>query len=102
MLLKIKQSGLVPLIGLDWKDDDSDALSWLQSRGRPVRDHCRGSHGPGGDHVGRVRGAGDLPRQPARHRGATSTSAPITEQAWTREILPRLPMGQTPAAAAKS
>ena len=35
MLLKIKQSGLIPLVGLDWKDDDSDALSFLKAEGDP-------------------------------------------------------------------
>src|SRR5207245_9002499 len=35
MLLEVRQSGLVPLIGLDWKDDDAQALSWLQQLGNP-------------------------------------------------------------------
>jgi len=28
-LLQIKQQGRVPIIGIDWKDDDAQARSWL-------------------------------------------------------------------------
>ncbi len=34
-LLGIKQEGQVPIIGIDWKDDDAAALSWLSKLGNP-------------------------------------------------------------------
>src|SRR5262249_22660143 len=34
-LLKIGKMGQVPLIGLDWKDEDPQALQWLSELGNP-------------------------------------------------------------------
>jgi cytochrome c biogenesis protein CcmG, thiol:disulfide interchange protein DsbE len=34
-LLEIKKLGQVPLIGLDWKDQDPQALQWLSELGNP-------------------------------------------------------------------
>jgi cytochrome c biogenesis protein CcmG/thiol:disulfide interchange protein DsbE len=34
-LLQIKKMGQVPLIGLDWKDEDPQALQWLSELGNP-------------------------------------------------------------------
>jgi cytochrome c biogenesis protein CcmG/thiol:disulfide interchange protein DsbE len=34
-LLEIKADGRVPVIGLDWKDEDSAAISWLAQLGNP-------------------------------------------------------------------
>jgi cytochrome c biogenesis protein CcmG/thiol:disulfide interchange protein DsbE len=34
-LLAIKAQNQVPIIGIDWKDDDSAALSWLSQLGNP-------------------------------------------------------------------
>ena len=34
-LLSIKQEGRVPIVGLDWKDSDSDAMAWLSQLGNP-------------------------------------------------------------------
>ena len=34
-LLAIKQEGRVPIVGLDWKDTDSDAMAWLAQLGNP-------------------------------------------------------------------
>jgi cytochrome c biogenesis protein CcmG, thiol:disulfide interchange protein DsbE len=35
MLLEVHSAGVVPVIGLDWKDDDSQALEWLSQLGNP-------------------------------------------------------------------
>jgi cytochrome c biogenesis protein CcmG, thiol:disulfide interchange protein DsbE len=35
VLLKLAQSGEVPLIGLDWKDQTADATRWLKQFGNP-------------------------------------------------------------------
>jgi len=34
-LLQIKSEGRVPVIGMDWKDDDAAALAWLAQLGNP-------------------------------------------------------------------
>lgn len=34
-LLMIHQQGRVPIIGIDWHDDDADAMNWLQQLGNP-------------------------------------------------------------------
>jgi cytochrome c biogenesis protein CcmG/thiol:disulfide interchange protein DsbE len=34
-LLKIKEQGSVPIIGIDWKDDDAAAVAWLAQLGNP-------------------------------------------------------------------
>ena len=37
MLLKVKASGAVPLVGIDWKDDDQRAHEWLEQLGNPYQ-----------------------------------------------------------------
>ncbi|MDE2221027.1 MAG: redoxin family protein, partial [Gammaproteobacteria bacterium] len=43
MLLQIKGEGRVPIVGIDWKDEDAAAMSWLAQLGNPyqtvVTDH---------------------------------------------------------------
>ena len=34
-LLQIKAEGRVPIIGIDWKDDDAEAKTWLSQLGNP-------------------------------------------------------------------
>ncbi len=46
-LLQIRQEGRVPIIGIDWKDEDESARSWLQQLGDPYSEI-------GTDHDGRV------------------------------------------------
>jgi cytochrome c biogenesis protein CcmG/thiol:disulfide interchange protein DsbE len=42
-LLQIKSEGRVPIVGIDWKDQDADAIAWLTQLGNPyetvVSDH---------------------------------------------------------------
>jgi len=35
VLLQIKQQARVPIIGIDWKDQNEDALGWLEQLGNP-------------------------------------------------------------------
>ena len=46
-LLAIQREGRVPVIGLDWKDMDEDAMAWLAKLGNPY-EHI------GTDHDGRI------------------------------------------------
>ena len=88
-LLQIKQQGRVPIIGIDWKDDDAQARSWLSEMGNPY-DHV------GADREGRVAidwGVYGAPESflvnPAgtvvyKHVGA------LSPQIWAQEFLPHL------------
>jgi cytochrome c biogenesis protein CcmG/thiol:disulfide interchange protein DsbE len=89
MLLQVHRAGVVPLIGLDWKDDDAQARSWLSQLGNPYESVAV-------DRSGRVAidwGVYGAPEtflvNPQgivvyKHVGA------LTPETWTREILPRL------------
>jgi cytochrome c biogenesis protein CcmG/thiol:disulfide interchange protein DsbE len=46
-LLQIKKQGRVPIIGIDWKDDDAAAVDWLAQLGNPYETVAA-------DHDGRV------------------------------------------------
>jgi cytochrome c biogenesis protein CcmG/thiol:disulfide interchange protein DsbE len=95
MLLQVRRAGVVPLIGLDWKDDDAQARSWLSQLGNPYESVAV-------DRTGRVAidwGVYGAPEtflvNPQgivvyKHVGA------LTPETWTREILPRVsPMPAT-------
>jgi cytochrome c biogenesis protein CcmG/thiol:disulfide interchange protein DsbE len=89
MLLQVRRAGVVPLIGLDWKDDDTQALSWLTQLGNPYQSVAV-------DRSGRVAidwGVYGAPEtflvNPEgivvyKHVGA------LTYDTWAREILPRV------------
>jgi len=36
-LLEIQRQGQVPIVGIDWKDEDASALSWLAQLGNPYQ-----------------------------------------------------------------
>ena len=88
-LLQIKQQGRVPIIGIDWKDDDEQAKAWLAQLGNPYQRI-------GADREGRVAidwGVYGAPESflvnPAgtvvyKHVGA------MTPQVWEQEFLPRV------------
>ena len=37
LLIKLDQSGLAPIYGLNWKDQRADAIAWLQKFGNPYK-----------------------------------------------------------------
>jgi len=88
-LLQVRRAAVVPIIGLDWKDDDAQALSWLTQLGNPYQSVAT-------DHSGReaiewgVYGAPETflvnPQGIVvyKHVGA------LTPDTWSREILPRV------------
>jgi len=94
-LLEVHRAGVLPLIGLDWKDDDAEARSWLQQLGNPYEAVAV-------DRVGRtaidwgVYGAPETflvnPQGVVVHKWV----GPLSHEMWTREILPLVPR---PAAA---
>ena len=101
MLLTIKQSGLIPLVGLDWKDDRDDALSFLKQEGDPYATIAVDQDGSEAIMWG-VYGAPETFLVNPQGIVIYKYIGPITEQAWTQEILPRLPTNQTPASASSS
>lgn len=95
MLLTVHRSGRVPLIGLDWKDDDAQALAWLTQLGNPYEIVAVDRSGREAIDWG-VYGAPETflvnPQGIVvyKHVGA------LTSETWTREILPRLPAPAAP------
>ena len=88
-LLQVRRAGVVPIIGLDWRDDDTQARSWLAQLGNPYESVAV-------DRSGRIAidwGVYGAPEtflvNPQgivvyKHVGA------LTPDTWTREILPRV------------
>jgi len=101
MLLKIKQSGVIPVVGLDWKDDRGDALSYLKDAGNPYQIIAVDQDGSEAIMWG-VYGAPETFLVNPQGIVVYKFIGPITEQAWERQILPRLPVGTAPATAASS
>ena len=97
MLLEVRRAAVVPLVGLDWKDDDAQALSWLAQLGNPYEVIAVDRSGRTAIDWG-VYGAPETflvnPQGIVvfKHVGA------LTPDVWTRDILPRL----APRAGAKS
>jgi cytochrome c biogenesis protein CcmG, thiol:disulfide interchange protein DsbE len=88
-LLRVRRAGVLPLIGLDWKDDDAQARSWLSQLGNPYQAVAVDRSGRAAIDWG-VYGAPETflvnPQGIVvyKHVGA------LTEETWTREILPRV------------
>jgi cytochrome c biogenesis protein CcmG/thiol:disulfide interchange protein DsbE len=89
MLLQVRRAALVPIIGLDWKDDDAQALSWLTQLGNPYQSVAIDRTGREAIEWG-VYGAPETflvnPQGIVvyKHVGA------LTPDTWTHEILPRV------------
>jgi cytochrome c biogenesis protein CcmG, thiol:disulfide interchange protein DsbE len=96
-LLRVQRAGVVPLIGLDWKDDASQARAWLAQLGNPYQAVAVDASGRVAIDWG-VYGAPETflvnPRGIVvyKHVGA------LTDAVWSQEILPRV----TAAVAGKS
>lgn len=90
MLLEIARSEAVPMVGLNWKDEDSAALAWLSQLGDPY-------DAVPADREGRIAIDWGVYGAPEtflvddrgivlyRHVGA------MTREVWSREFLTRLP-----------
>jgi cytochrome c biogenesis protein CcmG/thiol:disulfide interchange protein DsbE len=94
MLLKVKESGAVPLIGLDWKDDDARAQAWLTELGNPYETIAVDRSGRAAIDWGVYGAPETFLVDPAgivvfKHVGA------LTEDTWKREILPRVTGGKS-------
>ena len=89
VLLKVQHAGIVPLIGLDWKDDAAQARQWLAQLGNPYATVAVDASGRAAIEWG-VYGAPETflvnPQGIVvyKHVGA------LTDDTWAREILPRV------------
>lgn len=89
-LLEVRRAGVLPLIGLDWKDDDRQAQAWLSQLGNPYEVVAV-------DHIGRaaidwgVYAAPETFLVNARGIVVYKVTGPLTHEAWVHDILPRVP-----------
>jgi cytochrome c biogenesis protein CcmG/thiol:disulfide interchange protein DsbE len=89
-LLQIRQQGRVPLYGIDWKDDDGQARTWLTELGNPYER-------VGADREGRVAidwGVYGAPESFLVDPSGTVVYkyvGALTAEVWQREFLSRLP-----------
>ena len=101
MLLKIKQMGVVPLVGLDWKDDRADALSFLKEQGDPYATIAVDHDGTEAIMWG-VYGAPESFLVNPQGIVVYKFIGPITEQDWEQRILPHLATSAASAGGASS
>ena len=94
-LLEIAKQNVLPLVGLNWKDEDDAALDWLKQLGNPYSVVAVDRDGRTAINFG-VYGAPETffidpdGRVQYRHVG------PMTAEVWQREFLSRLPRGGLP------
>jgi cytochrome c biogenesis protein CcmG/thiol:disulfide interchange protein DsbE len=94
VLLQMRHADVVPIIGLDWKDNDAEALSLLSQLGNPYELIAV-------DHDGReaidwgVYGAPETFLVNDQGVVVYKYIGPLTQEAWEREFLPRLPAKRT-------
>jgi cytochrome c biogenesis protein CcmG/thiol:disulfide interchange protein DsbE len=95
VLLDIAKQNALPIVGLDWKDEDDAALDWLKQLGNPYSVVAVDKDGRTAIDFG-VYGAPETffidadGRVQYRHVGA------MTADVWQREFLSRLPRGALP------
>ena len=89
-LLAIERLGVVPIVGLNWKDDDAAAMQWLQQLGNPY------AHVPA-DREGRIAidwgvyGAPETFLVAADGRIVHKHVGPLSMEIWERDFRPKIP-----------
>lgn len=93
MLLEVRRSGRVRLIGLDWKDDDSQARGYLQQLGDPYEFVAADRDGRTAIDWGVYAAPESFLVNPA---GIVvyKCMGELTPEIWEKEILPRLAAAQ--------
>jgi cytochrome c biogenesis protein CcmG/thiol:disulfide interchange protein DsbE len=92
VLLAISRQNVVPLIGLDWKDEDEAATEWLKQLGNPYSVVAVDRDGRTAIDFG-VYGAPETFFIDASGRVQYRHVGPMTAEVWEREFLSRLPRG---------
>ena len=93
-LLEIKKMGQVPLIGLDWKDEDPQALQWLSALGNPYDTVAADREGRTAIDWG-VTGAPETFLVNPEGVVVYKFVGPLTLEAWQAEFVRRLPPART-------
>jgi cytochrome c biogenesis protein CcmG/thiol:disulfide interchange protein DsbE len=88
-LLAIAQQNVVPILGLDWKDDRDKATQWLQQLGNPYKAVAFDSEGRTAIDWG-VYGAPETFLVNAQGQVVFKHIAPMTLEIWQQEFLPRI------------
>jgi cytochrome c biogenesis protein CcmG/thiol:disulfide interchange protein DsbE len=89
-LLQIQKTALVPVIGLDWRDSDAEALQWLRELGNPYETVAVDREGRTAIDYG-VYGAPETFLVNPQGVVVYKYIGPLTLAAWQSEFLPRLP-----------
>jgi len=89
VLLEMQRAGVVPIIGLDWRDNDSEAQSLLQQMGNPYEVVAVDKDGREAIDWG-VYGAPETFLVNDRGIVVYKYIGPLTRDAWEKEFLPRL------------
>lgn len=89
MLLEIERSGVVPLVGLNWKDDLVQAQAWLAQLGNPYTASAFDEEGRVGIDFG-VYGAPETFLVDGNGRVIFKFISPMTREVWEKEFLPRI------------
>ena len=90
MLLQVQRSARVPVIGMDWKDDDGQALAWLTQLGNPYEVVAVDRSGRTAIDWGVYAAPETFLVNPQGIVVFKQVGA-LTPEVWMRDILPRLP-----------
>jgi cytochrome c biogenesis protein CcmG, thiol:disulfide interchange protein DsbE len=88
-LLELAREGAIPIFGLNWRDDRSEALSWLQTLGNPYMATAFDADG----RVGIDWGAYGAPETFLIDQDGVviyKHIAPLTREIWERDFVPLL------------
>jgi len=88
-LLAISRQHLVPIIGLNWKDQRERAKQWLEQLGNPYQAAAFDGDGRVAIDWG-VYGAPETYLVDRQGRVIFKFISPMTEQVWNREFVPRI------------
>jgi cytochrome c biogenesis protein CcmG/thiol:disulfide interchange protein DsbE len=95
VLLEVAKQNRLPIVGMDWRDDDDDAKQWLGQLGNPYNVVIVDREGRTAIDFG-VYGAPETFFIDADGRVQYRHVGPMTPQVWEREFLGRLPHSVTP------
>jgi cytochrome c biogenesis protein CcmG/thiol:disulfide interchange protein DsbE len=92
MLLKVQRAGVVPVVGLDWRDDPAQASQWLKQLGNPYQVVAVDPSGSEAVDWGVYAAPETFLVNPQGVVVFKQTGA-LTDDVWQHEILPRVAAG---------
>jgi DsbE subfamily thiol:disulfide oxidoreductase len=95
LLLEVARDGRLPLVGLNWRDEDAAARQWLVDLGNPYAAVAVDTDGRTAIDYG-VYGAPETFLIDAQGVVQYRHVGPMTAEVWQREFLGRLPGGKSP------